>query len=704
MTTVLPTTKGSGTRKMMLFSILLLTLLSPIALAEYSVGIGIADVTGPAAEIGMMGYAKGGQNTAGIHTRLFSRAFVFDDGVQRGIYVSVDMGMMGQLLKLELVDRLHEEFGNLYNHENVIVSGTHTHSGPAGYLQYVLFDVTCLGFDEQTFQGLLTGIVESIRRAHNNMKPAKIFYVQDELHDANINRSPTSYLVNPEEERAKYEYDTDHLFTQLNIVDPISDEPLGVINWFAVHPVSMNNSNHLISSDNKGAASIFLEQDINGKNTLVGKGPFVSAFASTNLGDVSPNLKGPKCRDTGLACDTEHSTCDDRNWECIAFGPGEDIFESTLIIADRQYEKSKELLLNRDFELAGPIKFAHQWINMSHQEVTLEDGSIVTTCPPAMGYGFAAGTTDGPGQFDFVQGTNDSNPFWDAVSGILKDPSPEQEACHSPKPILLDTGEITFPYLWHPYIIDTQVMQLGQLFVGAMPGELTTMAGRRMRDTILGEAIANGAPEDSKVVIAGLSNVYTHYITTFEEYQRQRYEAASTLFGPHTLHAYQQQYSYLTRSLVSDVPVPQLEPPASLHDVQISLIPGVMADNPQDGLEFGACLQQPPSEARAGETVIVSFVSGNPRNDINLGGTYLTVDRNTDGNWKTVHTDADWETRFYWKRTDLTNGESNAEIWWQIPNDVQRGEYRITHNGFYKDPADSVVRSYSGQCDQFAVI
>ena len=31
----------------------------------YNIGLGRADVTGPAAEIGMMGYAKQGQNTGG---------------------------------------------------------------------------------------------------------------------------------------------------------------------------------------------------------------------------------------------------------------------------------------------------------------------------------------------------------------------------------------------------------------------------------------------------------------------------------------------------------------------------------------------------------------------------------------------------------------------------------------------------------------
>lgn len=41
-----------------------------------------------------------------------------------------------------------------------------------------------------------------------------------------------------------------------------------------------------------------------------------------------------------------------------------------------------------------------------------------------------------------------------------------------------------------------------------------------------------------KVVIAGLTNTYSSYVTTREEYAAQRYEGASTIFGPSTLDAY----------------------------------------------------------------------------------------------------------------------------------------------------------------------
>jgi len=51
----------------------------------------------------------------------------------------------------------------LYTEDNVCISGTHTHSGPGGYWQYVLFEVTSLGFVEENFNVIVDGIVESIK-------------------------------------------------------------------------------------------------------------------------------------------------------------------------------------------------------------------------------------------------------------------------------------------------------------------------------------------------------------------------------------------------------------------------------------------------------------------------------------------------------------------------------------------------------------
>lgn len=50
--------------------------------------------------------------------------------------------------------------------------------------------------------------------------------------------------------------------------------------------------------------------------------------------------------------------------------------------------------------------------------------------------------------------------------------------------------------------------------------------------------VAGAWGEDVHVVLAGLTNTYSSYVTTREEYGAQRYEGASTIFGPHTLDAY----------------------------------------------------------------------------------------------------------------------------------------------------------------------
>lgn len=87
-------------------------------------------------------------------------------------------------------------------------------------------------------------------------------------------------------------------------------------------------------------------------------------------------------------------------------------------------------------------------------------------------------------------------------------------------------------------------MQIGDVILAAVPGEFTTMSGRRLRQSVR-NAILQAGGEDVQVILAGLSNMYTSYVATPEEYQAQRYEAASTIFGPHTLTIYTDQYQYL---------------------------------------------------------------------------------------------------------------------------------------------------------------
>jgi neutral ceramidase len=504
--------------------------------------------------------------------------------------------------------------------------------------------------------------------------------------ESNINRSPSSYRLNPQSERDKYadQGDTDKTMLLLKFMSD-KKKPLGALNWFAVHGTSLNSTNLLISGDNKGYASYLMEKHFNGNDTLPGKGDFVAAFASTNLGDVSPNTGGPRCIDTGLPCDFNTSTCDGKTEKCIAFGPGQDMFESAEIIGRNQYEHGTKMFNDAKSErLRGDVTFRHSFVDMSNRNVTLAHGDVVTTCPAALGYSFAAGTTDGPGDFDFTQGTNSSNPFWNMIGGFLSVPTKEQIACQHPKPILLNTGSAKLPYQWDPSAVPVSIFRVGQLFILNVPGEFTTMAGRRLREAVRNLLVANGINEPI-ITIAGLANSYTHYITTIEEYAGQRYEAASTLYGPHTLSAYIQEFERITTHLLDGTQAASDKPPDDLSKKQLSLVPPVIVDNIGIGRKFGSVTSDAFDQYLAGQdTVKVTFRSANPRNNQRLEGTFLTVDHlEDDGSWETVFVDGDWSTKYVHRGNQFT-GVSFADILWNIPSETPQGLYRVCHYGTRK--------------------
>ena len=70
-------------------------------------------------------------------------------------------------------------------------------------------------------------------------------------------------------------------------------------------------------------------------------------------------------------------------------------------------------------------------------------------------------------------GDTSGNAFWALVRDIIAAPTDKQTECHSPKPILLNTGDINFPYPWQPKILPLQLLRVGQLIIAAVPAEFT---------------------------------------------------------------------------------------------------------------------------------------------------------------------------------------------------------------------------------------
>lgn len=241
-----------------------------------------------------------------------------------------------------------------------------------------------------------------------------------------------------------------------------------------------------------------------------------------------------------------------------------------------------------------------------------------------------------------------------------------------------------------------------------VPGELSTMAGRRLRRAVR-SVLAPAWGADIKVTLTSYTNTYSSYATTYEEYQVQRYEGGSTLYGPYTMDAYIQASMHLAKALVAGQPVESTVGPPDFEHKLLRLLPPVVLDTVPPPHKFGDVIRQPRSDApyHPGDVVEAVFWSANPRNNLRRGGTFLEVQflDPTNGQWVIVYTDDDWSTKYKWDRPKgQMSSESTATVEWHIPEWTPSGTYRIKMYGDAKiGLAGPFVKSFEGFSQGFTV-
>ncbi len=651
-------------RRLKLLLTLLLALACPVvSTAEpgaasdtfpYLVGLGSADVTGPAFGVQLWGFGRPDQLSEGIHIRQRSRAFVIAEAGRpdnRLVFVSADLGSVDHHITLEVVERLQARFDDLYRLDNVIISATHNHSGPGGYWHSRSDTGLDGGLYPAHFEAVVKGISASIERAHNNVRPANILINEGRVENAGANRSRVAYLENPAGERARYREDTNTTMTLLKFVDDSGD--IGMLNWYALHPTAMNYYNRLISGDHKGYASLQLERQRG--STYRNEGEYIAAFAQSDPGDVTPNMNLDNT------------------------GPGATDVETTQIMGDRQLAVAMQLSDTASEALSGPVDSRQVYVDLKRFEVDdqFTGAGPQTTCPSAYGYSFAGGSTeDGGGHFLFREGMTEQSWWRDILIRLVTGaPAWTQPVldCQSPKAILFETGSQEPPL--QSQIHSVTLARIGQLVIVAMPGEVTTMAGRRLRDTVM-DALGDWAQH---IVIAGYANGFAGYVTTPEEYELQQYEAAHNLHGRWTLDAYRQVATELAAALDAGAATASGIAYDDWRGKSPSrALPRESAPPPHHGQAFGEALPMGQSRFAAGDTVAAEFFSRNPTIDFPAGANFLAVERETPQGWAPVADDGDWSTRVFWRR-DADGFIARLE--WDVPENAPAGSYRLKHTG-----------------------
>jgi neutral ceramidase len=549
------------------------------------IGAAKADITTWEPGLGMMGWGMLDNRVEGVATPLHARAVLLRDpesGLRLAI-VCVELCFVSLALRDRVCTILRTEHPAMgLDLANTMITATHTHSGPGGYTHYPFYNVTIPGFAPTVLEGLARKIVGAIVEADATRSPGTLRYAEDPFPpdvDVAFNRAVYSYNHNPDVAPMR---ESDHhlaLDRTLRLLrfDSTTGRHIGSINWFAVHGTSVHSDNRAIHFDNKGYAARFVEDELAAR----GEGG-IAAFAQGATGDVTPNYRRHPGRPfmRGRFADDDESA----RWN-----------------GRLQADQALRVL---DLAAAAPAKrmrLAHAHAFVDFADVAVDPRFVagragLRTSPAEIGMAMFFGTEEGPGlprQLRFLQRVlARTRPFWPgrALDRVRTDSQGEkltwvesgrrrilgiERLRRLPLPWRVSAAlrlvreldrDDASPKPWTPNVLPVQLFVVGELAIAAVPGEFTTVAGIRLRESV------RRALAVRRVVLAGYANAYAGYVTTPEEYAVQDYEGASTHFGKWTLPAWQTEFDKLARRLLSGNPRARFEPrPHQFTDEELAV-------------------------------------------------------------------------------------------------------------------------------------
>lgn len=554
------------------------------AVASWDVGRGKAkmDIFEPG--VGMYGYGEFNNRVKSESTPLYARSLIIrhTETGQIVLFVSCELAFITQAIKDSVVNQLQKTMPNAgFSDQNIMLTATHTHSAPGGYFKYALYNWTVVGFHEQLLGRIVAAVVASVAQALANLQPGILTY-HEGVFDADTkvayNRSIKSYNRNPEVIHPVSSRQThlaiDPVMRGLKVADDQNNE-LALINWFGVHATAIGNTNTAISSDNKGYAAQMMEDKLGGD--------FLALFAQGSAGDISPHYHGPK---------QNKIRKQRRKGQDHAFAREN---------GRQQFEKGFSIMNSPPLDtLGGSLDVELIYIDLAHIKINRDfaDGHTqAATSASSFGMGFIKGTpVDGKGLrqplsslvgFAAILTRQVSLGKAAFMRKARRDSVRKYYRSQGRKNVFVNAGDrrilgararrFIIPGFFHPIIqsikqqaraqaleantwaqqiVPIQVFVIGQLAIVGLPGEITTIAARRLQQGIE-EVLRKRAIH--KVVISPYANAYMGYVTTREEYKVQAYEGGHTLFGQWELDALRMKYTELAVEMLKPKPLRVLD-------------------------------------------------------------------------------------------------------------------------------------------------
>lgn len=554
----------------------------------FKVGLAKTDITTYIKGGGMLGYSMAFNVAEDIETHLYARTFIIEDATQHKVaIVECELCFITSELKKGIIDLLQKESSTqAFTEENVVIMAQHTHCGPGGYCHYASYNMSIPGYIPEVYTWLCRQIAKSIIEANQaripcNIKLNKGFFPEE--WEVAFNRSLPAYNLNKDIKPLSPENRHKAVNREMTLLHFEGENgfPLASINWFGVHATSISNDKKRINADNKGYAATFLEDYYRNKNEK-----YIGAFAQGTAGDVTPKfVYNPK-----------------RHWQ-RGFWEGKfpDDVASAKYNGDLQYQKAKELIegVNQYEITKSEINCALRYFDFSNIEIDTfysKTKDIKRTCPSCIGITMLGGALmDGPAApkpvvnmgkiwarvikgYELAKAKSLHSDWAEAIRRKYQVQGKKDIAMETGERRILGTSDIknhilpgladptlaTFKYFhrkealgempWSPQILPVQLVEIGDVVLVAIPFEITTTAGRRLKKGVE-ELYAKDNMKE--VILCPYANSYSGYITTNEEYQAQMYEGGHTVFGEYALAALQTVCKELYQ--VKNVPFAKVE-------------------------------------------------------------------------------------------------------------------------------------------------
>lgn len=214
----------------------------------------------------------------GVHTPIRSKVMLLKKGDRKLAFISIDS--IG--IEFRFVDAVAKRVAHLgIRHEDLIISGTHTHSGPGTLARRLPLELVAVDlFIRKNFDAVVEGTVKSIEMADKSAVPADLFntsFVSSGLQHQKFQRGNDWF--NPE---AQF----------LVARTKATKEWLGGLVNFAVHGGGMPIELMLFSSDFPGQIEINMEKLLKQLNGPQSKQEVAMVFMNGAEGDVATPGRG----------------------------------------------------------------------------------------------------------------------------------------------------------------------------------------------------------------------------------------------------------------------------------------------------------------------------------------------------------------------------------------------------------------------------